>query len=101
MTTSDYVDVVGCDRSVCESGGGGGGGDGGGSGDGVGEWSGVMGLGEVSCGIASEGRLAWGSGSVGSMVDVTCPITYPSWSDCHVKVDVMCANTMGCVLLLV
>ena len=41
MTTSGCVDVVGCDRSVCESGGGGGGGDG------VGEWSGVMGLGEV------------------------------------------------------
>ena len=37
MTTSGCEDVVGCERSGCESGGGGGG-------DGVGEWSGVMSL---------------------------------------------------------
>ena len=108
MTTSDCVDEVGCDRSGCESGGGGGGWDDVGSGDGVGEWSRVMGLSKVCCGLSSGvmstsggvvvGRSAWGSGSIGSMVNCTCPITSPSWSD-QVKVDVRCENTLGCALL--
>ena len=34
-----------------------------------------------------------------SIVDVTSPITWPSLSDCHVKVDVMVATTGGCVPL--
>ena len=39
-TTSGCLDAAGCGWSFSESGGGGGG-------DGVGEWSGVIGLGEV------------------------------------------------------
>ena len=46
-TTSGCLDVVICGRYFSESGGGGGGGEGGGGGDGVGEWSRVIGLGEV------------------------------------------------------
>ena len=70
-----------------------------------------MGLGDVRWGLTSEGmsasgsvvvgRSAWGSGLVGSMVEVTCPITSPSLSDCCVKVDMMCANNQGGVLLAV
>ena len=44
------IGADGCGGPVSQSGGGGGGGDGGGGGgggDGVGEWSGVIGLGEV------------------------------------------------------
>ena len=69
-TTSSCVNVVGCGGPVSESGGGGGG---------VGEWSGVIGLGEVwlsggfsgrGCEFRSgspsvgavAGRLAWGTG---------------------------------------
>ena len=40
------IDADGCGGACYESGGGGGGGDGGG-GEGVGEWLGVIGLGEV------------------------------------------------------
>ena len=40
-TTSSCLDAIGCGGTFSESGGGGGGGDG------VGEWSGVIGLGEV------------------------------------------------------
>ena len=70
--TYDCVDVVSCGGPASESGGGGGGGDG------VGEWLGVMGLGEVwlsgrlsgeftSEGISSSvgtvaGRFVWGMG---------------------------------------
>ena len=50
-TTSGCVDVVSCGGPVTESSGGGGGGDG------VGEWSGVIGLGEVwvSGGLSGQG----------------------------------------------
>ena len=109
MTTSGCVDVVGCDKSVYESGGGGRGGNGGGGGDGVGEWSGVMGLSEVRCGLMSRvmsvpsgvvvGGSSWVSWSMCSMVDYVSPITSSSWSVCRVKVDVMCPKTVGWFLL--
>ena len=51
----DTVGADGCGGVFSESGGGGGGGDGGG-GDGVGEWLGVIGLGEVWLSNALSGR---------------------------------------------
>ena len=50
-TTSDCLDATGCGGPCSKSGGGGGGGDG------VGEWSGVIGLGEVwvSGGLSGQG----------------------------------------------
>ena len=53
-TTSSCLDVAGCGGPFSESRGGGGGGDG------VGEWSGVIGLGEV---WVSGGLLGWGGES--------------------------------------
>ena len=100
--SSGWVDVLGCGGPISDSGGGGGGGDvcgsgdgdGGGGGDGVGEWSGVMGLGEVwlsgglsgwwceftSKGISASvgavtGRSAWGMGLAGAIVEDRCPVT--------------------------
>ena len=107
-TTSGCVDVVSCGGPVSESGGGGGGGDG------VGEWSRVIGLGEVwlSGGLLSRGcefrlgypsigavvgRSAWGMGSVGAIMEVRCPITLPSLFGFLVKFDVMVATIRGCV----
>ena len=102
--------AFGCEDVVsCRSCGGGGGGDDGSGGDGVGEWSGVIGLAEVHCGIssrdmsASGGRVvggsSWVSGSMCSTVDCVSQIKLPSWSVCRVKVDVMCPKTVGWVLL--
>ena len=92
--TSGCVDAVSCGGPTTESGGGGCGGDGGGGGDGVGEWSGVIGLGEVwlsgglsgrgcefmskdiSASVGAEvGRSAWSTGSVGAIVEDRCPVT--------------------------
>ena len=111
-TTSGCVDVVSCGGPFFESGGGGGGGDGSGGGDGVGEWSGVIGLGEVwlSGGLSGQGcefrsgspsvgemagRLAWGTGSADAIVEDICPVTLPSLSGFLVKVDVMVATIGG------
>ena len=111
-TTSGCLDAAGCGGPFSELGGGGGGGEDGG-GDGVGEWSGVIGLGEVwlSGGSSSRGcefrsgspsvgavagRLAWGIGSVGAIMEDRCLITLASLSGFLLKVEVMVATIGDC-----
>ena len=46
---------------------------------------------------AVAGRSAWGTGSVGAIMEDRCPITLPSLSGFLLKVDVMVATIGGCV----
>ena len=74
-TTFGCLDAASCGGPCSESGGGGGGGDGGG--DGVGEWSGVIGLGEV---WVSGGFSGWGGESNSEKIWLICRFMSSSFS---------------------
>ena len=111
-TTSSCLDAAGCGGPFSESGGGGSGGDGG---DGVGKWSGVIGLGEVwlsggllgrGCEFMSStispsvgavaGRSAWGTDTIGAIIEDRRAITLTSLSGFLSKFDMMVAVIMDC-----